>query len=95
MEMIAREKLLAEFYSPYLADLPAHAIPTHRMWIPDRMNFFVVGYNTTKVKRAEIPATYEGFLDPKWKGRIGARGDRRRMDGDADQDVAGEQGAWI
>ena len=71
MEMIAREKLLAEFSSPHLADLPAHAIPTHRMWIPDRMNFFVVGYNTAKVNRAEIPATYEGFTDPKWKGRIG------------------------
>ena len=23
------------------------------------------------MKRAEIPATYEGFTDPKWKGRIG------------------------
>jgi iron(III) transport system substrate-binding protein len=71
MEMIAREKLLAEVHSPYLADLPPHAIPAHRAWYPDRLNFFVVGYNTAKVQRSEIPATYEGFLDPKWKGRIG------------------------
>jgi len=71
MEMIAREKLLAEIHSPYLADLPQHAIPAHRTWFPDRLNFFVVGYNTAKVQRSEIPATYEGFLDPKWKGRIG------------------------
>jgi iron(III) transport system substrate-binding protein len=71
MEMLAREKLLAEVHSPYLADLPAEAIPPHRTWYPDRMNFFVVGYNTQKVQRSEIPATYEGFLDPKWKGRIG------------------------
>ncbi len=71
MEMLAREKLLAEFHSPYLADLPSAAIPPHRTWFPDRMNYFVVGYNTTKVQRSEIPATYEGFLDPKWKGRIG------------------------
>jgi iron(III) transport system substrate-binding protein len=35
------------------------------------MNYFVVGYNTQKVKRDEIPKTYEGFLDPRWKGRIG------------------------
>jgi iron(III) transport system substrate-binding protein len=40
-------------------------------WVPDRLNFFVVGYNTNKVKRAEIPASYEAFIDPKWKGRIG------------------------
>jgi iron(III) transport system substrate-binding protein len=71
MEMLAREKVLAEVHSPYLADLPQHAIPAHRTWYPDRLNFFVVGYNTSKVQRSEIPATYEGFLDPKWKGRIG------------------------
>jgi iron(III) transport system substrate-binding protein len=71
MEMLAREKLLAEFHSPYIADLPPEAIPAHRLWMPDRMNFFVVGYNTARVQRSEIPATYEGFTDPKWKGRIG------------------------
>jgi len=71
MEMLAREKLLAEVHSPYLADLPPEAIPAHRTWFPDRLNFFVVGYNTQKVRREEIPATYEGFADPKWKGRIG------------------------
>lgn len=71
MEMLAREKLLAEFHSPHVADLPAEAIPPHRTWMPDRLNFFVVGFNTQKVQRAQIPATYEGFLDPKWKGRIG------------------------
>ena len=71
MEMLAREKLLAEFHSPYIADLPPAAIPAHRTWMPDRMNYFVVGYNTAKVQRSEIPATYEGFVDPKWKGRIG------------------------
>ena len=71
MEMLAREKLLGGFSSPHLADLPAAAIPVHRTWFPDRMNFFVVGYNTAKVQRSQIPATYEGFADPKWKGRIG------------------------
>ena len=70
MEMLAREKVLAEFHSPYLADLPPAAIPSHRMWFPDRLNFYVVAYNTSKVKRAQIPATYEGFADPRWKGQI-------------------------
>jgi len=71
MEMIAREKLFSAFESPYLADLPPQAVPKHHLWVPDRLNFFVVGFNTDKVKRSEIPATYEGFLDPKWKGRLG------------------------
>lgn len=71
MEMLAREGLFAEVKSPHLADLPPGAIPQHRQWIPDRLNFFVVAYNTAKVKRDELPATYQGFLEAKWKGRIG------------------------
>src|SRR4051794_34804756 len=69
--MMAREKLFAQLDSPYLADLPAAAVPKHRLWIPDRMNFFVVAYNTAKVRRDELPKSYLGFLDPKWRGRIG------------------------
>ena len=71
MEMLAREKVLAEFHSPHIEDLPPAAIPAHRTWFPDRMNFFVVGYNTTQVQRSEIPAGYEGFAEPRWRGRIG------------------------
>ncbi len=70
MEMLAREQLLADIHSPYIADLPAAAIPPHRTWFPDRFNFYVVAYNTARVQRSEIPPTYEGFADPKWKGRI-------------------------
>jgi iron(III) transport system substrate-binding protein len=71
VEMIAREKLLSQFYSPYLADLPPDAIAKSHLWVYDRFNFFVVAYNTKKFKREDIPTTYEGFLDPKWKGQIG------------------------
>jgi iron(III) transport system substrate-binding protein len=70
MEMLTREKLLAEIHSPYLADLPPASIPSHRTWFPDRFNFYVVAYNTTKIQRAEIPKDYASFADPKWKGRL-------------------------
>ena len=71
MEMLAREQLFTELKSPYLADIPPAAIPKHRQWVPDRLNFFVVGYNTTKVRREQLPADYRGFLDPKWQGKLG------------------------
>ncbi|MDX3894516.1 ABC transporter substrate-binding protein [Pusillimonas sp.] len=71
MEMLAREKLLAHFESPHIADLPASARPAHGLWVTDRLNFFVVAYNTNLVKKDELPEQYEGFLDPKWQGRIG------------------------
>ena len=70
MEALAREQLLAEFHTPHLADIPPAVIPKHGLWIPDRLNFYVVAYNPRKVKREDLPKTYEGFLDAKWKGRI-------------------------
>ncbi len=71
VETLTREQITAEYYSPHTAKYPAWAIPSHRQWVSDRMDFFVVAYNTGKVKREELPATYEGFGDPKWKGRLG------------------------
>ncbi len=70
VEALARENVVAEFHSPHLADLPAWGIPPHRRWASDRANLWVTGYNTGKVRREELPASLEGFADPKWKGRI-------------------------
>jgi iron(III) transport system substrate-binding protein len=70
MESMAREQTLSEFYSPNFKDLPPEVFPKHRQWVPDRLNFYVVAYNTHKVRADEIPKSYEGFLDPKWKGRL-------------------------
>ena len=71
MEELAREKITSRFFSPYLADLPSWARPAHGRWAADRVDYFVTAFNTAKVRRDELPASYDGFLDPKWKGRIG------------------------
>src|SRR5947207_9807410 len=71
LEALARERVTAPFFSPHIADIPSWGVPAHRMWVPDRVDFFVVAFNTAKVRREELPATYEGFLEPKWRGRIG------------------------
>jgi iron(III) transport system substrate-binding protein len=39
-------------------------------WTASRFNVFVVGWNTKKLKAADLPDTIEGFADPKWKGKI-------------------------
>jgi iron(III) transport system substrate-binding protein len=70
VEALAREQVVAQFESPYLADLPSWAVPLHRRWFSDRVNLWVTGYNTAKVKREELPHTIEGFADPVWKGRL-------------------------
>jgi iron(III) transport system substrate-binding protein len=71
MESLAREKALTTYYSPHIADLPPAGIPKHRLWMPDRLQFFVVGFNTNLVKKEDLPTTLAGFTDPKWKGKLG------------------------
>jgi iron(III) transport system substrate-binding protein len=71
MEILHREKLLEDFHSPWFKDIPPEAFPKHRQWVPDRFNFFVIGYNTNLVKPAEVPNSYEDLLLPHWVGRIG------------------------
>src|SRR5207245_5403442 len=36
----------------------------------DVAKLWVVGYNTGKVRAEELPATLEGFGDPRWNGRL-------------------------
>ena len=71
LEAMSRENLLGVFHSPYFADLPGFAVPAHRMWASDRMTVYGVAFNTNAVKREDIPKSYEGFLELKWKGKIG------------------------
>ena len=71
MEILHREKLLANFYSPGIENIPAETIPAHRQWIPDRFNFFTIAYNTKLVKPEDVPNTYEDLLHPRWAGKIG------------------------
>ena len=71
LESLHREKLLQEVKSPYTADLIAPAILPHREWIGTRLNIFAMAYNTNQVKKEDLPKTYQDFLHPKWKGKLG------------------------
>jgi iron(III) transport system substrate-binding protein len=70
-EAAHREKLLQEVRSPYLKDLIPQASPAHKEWVGITIDVFSGAYNTTKVKKEELPKTYQDLLDPKWKGRLG------------------------
>ena len=71
MEACYREKLLDEFWSPALKDLPPEAFPTHRHYVADRFNFFTIAYNTNLVKPEDVPNSYDDLLLPKWTDKIG------------------------
>jgi iron(III) transport system substrate-binding protein len=71
MEALYREGLLEEFYSPQTVNIPTQAIPKHRHYIADRLNFFTIAYNTKLVKPNEVPNSYEDLLNPRWVGKLG------------------------
>jgi len=71
MEALAREKLLLPVDSPVHKDLLAGSLPAHRMWAATILSVWVQAYNTTAIKKADLPRTYQDLLDPKWKGKLG------------------------
>ena len=71
MEILFREKLLAEFYSPSFRGLPAASFSQRRPYVADRFNFFTIAYNTNLVKPEDVPNTYQDLLNPRWAGQIG------------------------
>lgn len=74
-EAACREKLLMEMHTPSQANLIPQAVPAHGCWAGFAIDVFIAAYNTTKVRKEELPATYQDLLDPKWKGRLGIESD--------------------
>jgi len=70
IERLYRENLLSEFYSPAFRDLPPAAFPKHRHYVADRLNFFVLAYNTKLVPPKQVPNSYDDLLHPRWKGKL-------------------------
>ncbi len=72
MEALAREKILAPGHDrPVLMDLIAGSVPAHHEWAATILSVWVQAYNTSLIKKSELPKTWNDLLDSKWKGRIG------------------------
>jgi len=71
LEAMYREKLLQPLRSPHIPDLMPQALRPHGHWIGTRINMFVHSYNTTLVKKEELPRSYADLANPRWKGRLG------------------------
>jgi iron(III) transport system substrate-binding protein len=70
-EALRREKLLKKMDSPHFADLRPGMLGAHREYATSTLDVFVQAYNTDKVRKDELPKTFEALADPKWKGRLG------------------------
>jgi iron(III) transport system substrate-binding protein len=75
LEALVRERMLLPISSPALADLLPEAVCPHRAWVGARLVIFAFAYNTNLVKKSELPSSYEGFADPRWKGKLAIEAD--------------------
>ena len=67
------EGLLEPYAPAWTQALPAEAKSPTGAWAGMYLTPEVIMFNTQKVKREEVPTTWEGLLDEKWKGRIVVR----------------------
>ncbi len=95
MEAMHRELLLQEVRSGHHADLAPDAMPSHRAWVPQFLNVFVQAYNTSLVRKDDLPKSYAELVDPKWKGRLGVEASDSEWYCGVLKNVGGEKGAKL
>ncbi len=91
-EAAHREKLLQQVKSPYQQDLIPQALPAHREWVGIALDVWTVAYNTSKVKKDELPKSYQDLTDPRWKGRLGIEAGNHAWFGTLMNEMGEEQG---
>ena len=71
LAVLQQQGLIARYVSPEARDMTAEFKDPEGFWT---MHWFapeVVGFNTSLVKRADVPTTLEGLADPALKGKLG------------------------
>ena len=61
---------ISVYKSPFVADYPEGFKDPSGYWADLYDNLIVTAYNTTRVRRDELPKRYEDLLHPRWKGRM-------------------------
>jgi iron(III) transport system substrate-binding protein len=71
LEALHLEKVLQPVSNPAFKDLLPGTVPAHREWVATLLTVFVQAYNTSQVKKEDLPKSYQDLLNPKWKGKLG------------------------
>ena len=67
---LQKRGFIAPYKSPFAAAFPDGFKDPNGYWTDLYDNLIVTAYNTSRVKREEIPKRYEDLLQPKWKSRM-------------------------
>jgi ABC-type Fe3+ transport system substrate-binding protein len=57
------------FWSPEIEAYAPERRDPQSFWAPTRFSYLGACYNTNLVKPADLPKSFDDYLDPKWKGR--------------------------
>jgi iron(III) transport system substrate-binding protein len=95
MEALRRERMLVRMDSPHFADLRPGTLAPHHEYATSTLDVFVQAYNTEKVKREELPKTFQDLLDPRWKGRLGIEAEDQAWFGTLLKDLGEAKGAKL
>jgi len=75
LKVLKDEKLLARYFSPYLAAYPDEVKePAEKglvFWATDRESYIGLAYNTNSIPPGAVPKKFDDLLKPELKGKIG------------------------
>ncbi|MFM1814295.1 MAG: hypothetical protein RLZ98_990 [Pseudomonadota bacterium] len=72
-EIMSAAKAIEKFSTPYIANVPEIYRDPQNEWIPSRISYFGLAYNTKLIPPGSEPKSYEDLLDPKWQGKMAWR----------------------
>jgi len=69
-ELAVHAGLAQPIVSPELGAVPERFRDSSRLWVPTRMSYFAMAYNTRLIAAGTQPKTYDDLLDEKWRGKM-------------------------
>jgi ABC-type Fe3+ transport system substrate-binding protein len=69
-ELAVHAGLAQPIVSPELGAVPEGFRDPNRLWVPTRMSYFAMAYNTRLIAAGTQPKTYDDLLDEKWRGKM-------------------------
>lgn len=68
--LLKKAGLLQRFSSPPMGEYPPELRDPQGYWGATNLYFMTLGYNTKLVKSDDVPKSWDGLLNPKWKGKM-------------------------
>ena len=66
---VMERRLIAQYRSPEARMIDEDLVDKQGYWTAYTVTTFVLGFNTKMVRKQDVPKSYEGLLEPRWKGQ--------------------------